>query len=232
MTNTKMTNSEALKVDSMLRKIARKKFHQFETLSSRVDYEDVVQELWLKALDIFSRYPEMSFEDKRKMIAKASFDKIVDIVRYEARRPSISIDPSRFDREDERDSGESKSENNSKRYIDLDTRSRIDSQLDVVEVKEILDLFEEGSKQRRYIELMISYFCDLDSEFFNSNEDYSSMEGGQSNNWNSWVARQLGFGGASSSGYQRIRYSVRAKLAQSGYAQKYPEALARFGAQN
>ena len=222
-TNTKyvIEDKKALEIDTMLRKIAWKKHSQYETCSSRFEFEDVVSELWLNALAIIERQQRIDMD----LIAHASFQKIVDLVRKEIKRPIVGFDPSTLEWTSEESEGGANS------YLaDIPGFcSKFMSPETYSEITEMIGLFDEGTKHRTYLQLAILYFCDEETAGLDSREvDFSDMDGRQDDYWQTWIAHKLGYANACSSGYQKVRNQVQAKLAQSGYAKGFADAIARL----
>lgn len=223
MTNQKfqISEKEAIAIDDMLRKIAMKKRSQWETLSSRLDFNDIVQELWINAMDVIDKKGRVDMD----LIAHASFQKLVDLIRKEIRRPSISIDESTLEWTGDRESGAAHSYESSEAE---GIYSKLISPSEFSEIREMLSLFEEGSKHRKFLELAISYFTPEASTLKFEEVDFSEMKDSQDNYWTSWIAHQLGYANACSGGFQKVRNQVQAKLAQCGYARGFANALARL----
>ena len=205
-----LSEQETLAIDALIRKIAAKKFHTYQT-NSNLSFEDVVQELWLKALEVC--------EEKQRcdlpLIAKCCYDKLVDLIRAAIRRPSTSVDPMRFEYNGEE--GEVSSDSDYA-YIstEFNTNSKFLSAESYSEFLDIINIFEKGTREREYIELVACYFCG--AEFDRAKyEDFSDCIGRQDNYFNSWIAKKLGFVGATSRGYQMVRWAVRNKLTELGY---------------
>lgn len=216
-----LTNEQTLAIDEMLRKIAMKKRYQYETLSSRLEFEDILQELWVKALEIIDRLQRVDMN----LIAKAAYDKIVDLVRAQIRRPSVGIDPSSL----EWNGDDSKDNNSEYTYLcGLEGfSSKIISPDEAAEssdaINRMLELFEENSKERRMLELLIKINIDIENTDPNEFADLYGY-----GRCDSWIAKKLGWAGSGSSSYQKCRNRLQAKLVEAGFGKGFDSAIARL----
>lgn len=215
MEKFRLTDKQALEIDNLLRKIALKKYHQYRTLDARLDIEDIVQELWINALEICNRKQSVEID----LIADASYRKIVDIIRREIRRPYILIDESSldYDREDDCSRRGFKSKE--------PLHSKIGGATELSEIHEILNLFEEGSRERKMVELFLEMFTSLE-EF--DNKDSFKDEDKSSWNYETWIAHQLGLAGSYSSAYNKCKNRVQAVLVRNGYGKGFSDAIERL----
>ena len=222
MTNQfQLTNEQTLAIDNMLRKIAMKKRYQYETFSSRLEFEDILQELWIKALEIIERQQRVDMN----LIAKAAYDKVVDLVRAQIRRPSVSIDTMSL----EWNGDDSKDNNSEYTYMcGLEGfSSKITSPDEAAEssdaINRMLDLFDKDSKERKMLEILIKINCDLedvDASEFSDLYGYGRCD--------SWIAKKLGWAGSGSSSYQKCRNRLQAKLVEAGFGKGFDSAIARL----
>lgn len=216
MTNQiQLTESQTLEIDKTLRGIACRKQLSYEHFP-QLKVEDVVQELWISTLDLINKHGRVDMP----LIARAAYQKVVDLVRHEIARPVILIDQSRFEYNGDESAVDSDS---SFSYVDTEFNKRSIVEADqYTELNEILNLFEKGSKAEKLLKLVAQYFCNVDDVRGQAeDEDYEELKVRQDNYFWNWVAKKIGYANSSSSGFQKVRWQVRWGLKEAGYADAY-----------
>lgn len=212
-TNTKKMNSELLTaeavahLDSMLRRLAMKRIVNGHL---KMDFEDVVSELWINTLGIIERTGKIDFN----YIAKASFYKMVDLVRYNVNHEELLFEDSRLERclpqeirNTQPKTRESDQENHRDTYIF--STAKFETADEKMKAFEILELFEEGSKEYKYIEAQMKILGIIEVE------DVTELP---ERVVDSWIATEvLGYAGCKSNGYLRLRNKVRQAIKDAGY---------------
>lgn len=127
--------------------------------SKWVSREDLEQELWIKVLEMLEAVDGDENKLDCNLVAKACFRKAVDYYRYCRRRYEANVklecdDADRTELQGDLEYDPSKL---------LATRGLIDQNMYTM-VKEIIDMFEEGSKERQYIEMKLYHFGIIDEE--------------------------------------------------------------------
>ena len=120
--------------------------------SKYVDREDLEQELWIVVLELVANHGGEENLDPR-LVAKSCFNKAVDFYRYSRRRVDTSARLI-----DESESEEFESSASSK--LDLTAKGR--SAFDEVLLKEVIDLFPVGSRERKYVVTKLYMFGEID----------------------------------------------------------------------
>ena len=164
--------------------------------------DDLAMDLWIKAIEILETTNEVNFS----WIGRCLWNKVIDLCRADKR-----IADKQFAAEYIDPICQEADEVNPMEPVlvreDLDSGANI---------RDILDLFEEGSRERRYVELIALYTGSPRSgkgKIF----DESRME--------LQVAMKLGYASDTSSGYRNLRNRVRLRIAESGLGLRFPEAV-------
>lgn len=200
-----LTQKQVTEIDTMLKKIA---FANRNVITS-VPLEDVVSDLWVNALGIIEKQGSVEME----YIATASKYHIVDMVRKSYRNEYLPYDPSMFGSMcSVEDRTSSKAEDDNSGYVTYQYCSitkGFESTESRQETLSILDLFEDGSKEKALVKawMMILGIIDCD--------DPESLP---AKAFDRYVAQDvLGYAGSSSNGYMRLRNKVRETLIKNGY---------------
>lgn len=143
-----LTDSDVERFSGIVNGISRKYSSQW------VDAEDLAQEIWLKTLEESKRCGETL--DARQ-VARMGFNKAVDVYRYERRRYD-----SKAEFLDEIDEGGSSGATESKL-----SHSTFTTGQSTAEVKEIINLFEKGTNERKYVLVKAYLFGALDPDIDN-----------------------------------------------------------------
>lgn len=200
----KLTNKQVQEIDTMLKKIA---FANRNKITS-VPFEDVVSDLWVNAIGIIEKHGSVEME----YIATSSRYHIVDMIRKSMRREYLPYDPQMFGSMCSVEDRCSKTEDDNSGYVTYQYCSINDGYGSAEarqEILSILDLFEDGSKEKALVKawMMILGIIDCD--------DPESLP---EKAFDRYVAKDvLGYAGSSSNGYMRLRNKVRETLIKNGY---------------
>ena len=199
MKNVNLSNEEVQAIDTMIRKIVYKK-KGCGKLPLQMDVDDMISELWIRAMEIIQDKGSVQMG----IIALGCYYRIVDITRSYARQPYFPIDPARFSYllgEDDATDTNASGRGDSGTLVFVDTMtSKIEQPGESLPLDDILGLFEEGTKEYRYVKLMINA-CGARVTDPNDTPETSALEG--------YVSKRLGYASVSSSGYTRLRTRVR-----------------------
>jgi hypothetical protein len=199
--NSYLTENESSELDQMIRRIAFKKKNTI-----MMDPEDVISELWINSLMVIEkkRYADPEWKLDYNYVAAACFKKIVDLVRQNIRKSSVPIDVSLLDREDNSEKAEADSH-----VYDLVGSQHIDSVEESAEVRDMLSLFEENSKEYKLVKSWMEILGITEAN------DLSKLPESAFDGYIATVV--LGYAGSKSSGYAKIRQKVRNTLVKNGY---------------
>lgn len=204
--NELLTPEVTKELDSMIKKIAYKKRNTVV-----IEFEDLVSELWLKALSVIEKYGKVDFD----LIAKACFFGIVDIVRSNVKTNATPYANQMFDYCITREQFQNTSANHHEGTIyEFSTiqGNRFEKAQERIEIQEILDLFdsETEEKERLYVKTWI--------EITGLDEDIENPEELPEKAYERFIAvDKLGYAGSGSGGYLRLKRRVRARLIEAGY---------------
>lgn len=173
-----LTKDQVKEINSIIRGIAYKKEYTYPTISR----EDVEMELWINTLELINKTGSVDYP----LIATMCYRRIVDMIRKEANRSHFSYE-SIFETKDN-------SEESSINYS-----NRFDDEYSDLILEDILSMFDESSKEYKFVEIMIEFSRAKETNKFNVNAKFNETT----------VAKLLGFSNSSSSGYKRVRGNVR-----------------------
>lgn len=229
MANYKFKEIETMELDSLIRRVARKYSMTYETCSSRFGYDDVVSSCWIAVVDKVNQVYQTNSDAEsvfelvdRNLLARVCHTTIIDMVRKEIKRPTISLDLESLEYAGDRNVG---SDNSSLGSINDRLSTKFDTGYEITLVKEILNLFEEGTRERKLVEMFIKIYCNIDE--FEDQALLSDLEG-KGDVYDKWIAKKLNYANASSSGYQKLKNRVQATIARNGYANGFTKALERL----
>lgn len=190
-------------LDKMIRGIAWSKRNTI-----MMDFEDVVSELWINALEIIEKRQEVNFD----YIFKACKYKIVDLVRKNIRTAYLPYDNSEFERcipiELRNECGNDGNSNQEFHSYNYSTSKPISAE-GYTEVMSMLDLFTEGTKEFKLVKSWMEILGIIEAEDLQKLPDSA---------YDRYIAVDiLGYASSSSNGYAKLRNKVRDKLIKSGY---------------
>lgn len=199
--NELLTEEVVNELDGMLRKLAMKKIANGHL---RMEFEDVVSELWINALKIIEKTGKVDFN----YISQASFYKMVDLTRYNMRREATPYDNESLSRilPDNVRNSELKTGKNDAYVF---STSKMENATERMEILDILNLFEKDSREYKLVEAWMRILGIIEDE------NYESLP---SKAFDGYIAVEiLGYAGSKSSGYSRCRQKVRDILRANGY---------------
>ena len=210
---TKLTTAELLtpevvtELDAMIHKLAYKKKD-----TVMIDFEDLVNTLWVKALDVIEKKGEVDFN----YIARACLFGIVDIVRQNVKSNSATQYSNEFfdqciTREQFQSASADHHEGNVYDYSSV-SQNRFHRPEEKVELEDILNLFdsEDEEKERQYIKTWM--------DILGFNENIENPELLPNKAYDRFIAVEiLHYAGSSSGGYAKLKNRVKAKLIANGY---------------
>lgn len=204
--NELLTEEVVTKLDEMIKKIAWTK-----RSTVVIEFDDLVNELWLKALEVIEKKGEIDFN----YIAKACFYAIVDIVRKNVKDESFPCPNSGFDSYIPRDQYEAKSSDkgtsNIYDYSSINGR-KFEEATERIELEDILNLFDpnDEEKERLYVKTWMN--------ILGLSESVEHPENLPEKAYDRYIAVEiLHYAGSGSGGYMKLRNRVREKLIANGY---------------
>lgn len=184
-----ITSEEYEHLKSMVCGIARK-----YTGYAYIEYDDLEQELWIKALGLIAYHGNVNL----KLIASSLYNNAIDLVRKRKRKHDNEkhLDSNTFNFLDD-------NESNAKVNYLVSQNDLSDYSTSVV--SELVELFDEGSKARAYVTMVAEFTGAL------SGEDYldSVKEKFTDFRPEKEFAIALGFKDDTSTGYRSLRQNVR-----------------------
>lgn len=144
-------------IDGVSRKYAVREFG--------VDREDLRQDLWVATLELIDKCGGIDNTDI-PLIAKNCWNKAVDKYRYNRRRMDSKA------LYDEAVDGEKESATETKIH-----KSKFQSGMDAVLIKEAIDLFPKGSRERKYVITKLYMYGEIDIDSIDSDEDFEIPDG-------------------------------------------------------
>lgn len=172
-----------------------------DTLPKNLDREDITQELWTNVLSVMQARAQASGDidtynplQDMNLYAQVCYCRIIDMIRYSVNRPYIQADLSSFDRKIEKSNCESSNS------YELLWGPRYESPDEYAIINDIIEMFPEGSKERKLIDMIASV------NKVRENPDYIGPETCAVDRY---YSEQLGYASSSSSGYTRLRTKVR-----------------------
>ena len=204
--NELLTDEVVKELDTMIKRIAWKKK---DTVV--IEFNDLVNELWLKALDVIEKKGEVDFN----YIAKACFYGIVDIVRKNVKNESFPCTNQTFDqcitREQYHETSSDKTASMVYDYSSVNGK-RFENAIERIELEDILNLFdpEDEEKERLYVKTWM--------DILGFNENLEHPENLPERAYDRYIAVEvLHYAGSGSGGYMKLRNRVREKLIANGY---------------
>ena len=183
------------KVTSIVKGVSRKYGREFG-----IETSDLEQELWVKLLETFD---EENIANE-KLVARTSYNKAVDVYRYERRRWDSKADMV----SDETVSAWAKEISHRKNPMMSDNPFR--DPVKFFEIKEMVEQFEEGSHERRfvamkgYIEGVFELEEALELEPSIDADRLVNLDDSEKR-----MARELGWSGAGSGSYRSMKKRAR-----------------------
>ena len=204
--NELLTEEVVKELDKMIRKIAWTKRNTVV-----IEFEELINELWLKALDVIEKKGEVDFN----YIAKACFYGIVDIVRKNVKNESFPCTNQTFDhcitRDQYHETSSDKAASMVYEYSSVNGK-RFENAVERIELEDILNLFdpEDEEKERLYVKTWM--------DILGFNENLEHPENLPERAYDRYIAVEvLHYAGSGSGGYMKLRNRVREKLIANGY---------------
>lgn len=206
--NELVKNAEQLKKDR-----ERKKWDNITDIISGIarkyaskwyDEDDFRQDLWVKILKVIEDSGGIENVDE-SLIAKVAFNKAVDLYRYNRRRyDSKAQYIENFDNDaDAHDVGNALGDLNAGDYLEKISSSRFEKGIDILVIKDIINRFEVGSRERKYVVLKLVNYGVIDLKFLDerdqkifeklngdNEEDYIRSLGYKSHCPGSWTCKK------------------------------------------
>ena len=190
-------------VNDIIRGIARRSAYKFKTK----DDDELSQELWLY---ILTKQEEVDHDLDLNMIAKMCYDKIVDIIRYDSRRNTYSLDVMIDHYESDTNTTTNIRITETLGSLSNDdegilSKSPEDAIVDNDQIKRLFELFPKGSKERLFLEYWgsaaeIGDFGITPRGTYKNG--YSEKE----------LAVLLGYASSASGGYKTFRRKMRERI--------------------
>lgn len=185
------------KVTEIVQGVSRKYGKEFG-----IETSDLEQELWLKLLEEADKNDGQMLNEK--LTARTSYNKAVDVYRYERRRWDAKADMV-------------SDETVSTWAREVCTRRNPMMAVDVFrepekffEIKEMVEQFEQGSRERKFVVMKgyIEGVFDLDEAFeLEPTIDTERLEFMEDSEHR--MSKMLGYSGSGSGGYRKVKKSVR-----------------------
>lgn len=184
-----ITKEEYDKLNSMICGISRK-----YTGYAYMEYDDLEQELWIKALEIIAYHGEVNY----RLIAKSLYNRAIDLVRKK-RHKQLNEHHLNVNMLEVIDDDPAHGKVN---YLNTKT-DMCDYSTSVV--NEVIELFDEGTKDRQYVTMVAEFNGALSGEDYldEVKEKFSDFRPEKE------YALALGFKDDTSTGYRSLRHKVR-----------------------
>lgn len=203
MKNYVLTDEQVKELDKVIRRcVGSKKDH------IRMDFEDVVSELWIMALQIIEKKGALDYN----YISASCFNRMVDLARYNYRKQVDSMTEDELDLcipSEERVRSTKTRMSSAERHSYQFSSVKNVSVEENIELLDMLNLFEEGTRERTYLEIWFKIQGVISSE---EELPEKAIDG--------YIAEKLGYAGSKSCGYARCRLRVREALVAAGYRVK------------
>ena len=147
------TNEEKMKqFEEIINGVARKYFSYGKQGNKYLSQEDAVQELWVRILELIRDCGGVEYTDA-SLVARIAYNKAVDLFRFHQRRYDSKAEF--FEgTEYEFDYADIKFDR-APNYFEALWSDKFIKGYDLVLYKEVIDLFEIGSKERKYVVLKL-----------------------------------------------------------------------------
>lgn len=126
--------------------------------SKWVDREDLEQDLWVRVLELVDACGGIEYTDE-KLVASVCYKKAVDVYRYCRRRYESNV--RLIDNQDGDSDGPD--------YFDS-LHNSIDNIMDTLLFKEVIEVFDQGSKERKYIVIKLVSSGVIDKRYLNKED--------------------------------------------------------------
>lgn len=190
-----LSDKEFSDLDKMLNGIAWK-YNGWSGLQQ----EDIYMELWIKALEVIKSMGKIEMN----LLAMCSYNRAIDLCRSAKKQNERYFNASDllevFGNTDEAGSGQTFS------CCTEDDHSSIN-------IQDMINLFDPGTKERKYI-ILVALYLGLDESVYG--ESKSKMLFGN-DRMELELAHLLGYVNDTSNGYRRLRGRVREKLVEQGF---------------
>lgn len=204
--NELLTDEVVKRLDEMIHKIAWKKRNTVV-----IEFDELINELWLKALEVIEKKGEVDFN----YIAKACFYAIVDIVRKNVKDESFPCANQTFDycvtREQYHETSSDHTNNMVYEYSSVNGK-RFEEATEKIELEDIINLFDpkDEEKERLYVKTWM--------DILGFNENVEHPENLPEKAYDRYIAVEvLHYAGSGSGGYMKLRRKVRERLIENGY---------------
>lgn len=182
------------KVEEIVKGVARK------YASKWIEQDDLEQDLWVVVMELINGHGGIENTDL-PLIAKSCYNKAVDAYRYHRRRYDSKV---RLIDESESEDGEySASGADQASYFTSKNRTGYEELI----LREVIDLFPEGSRQRKYVVAKLYSYGEID-ESFGLNDELVLPEGDNEADF----LRLIGFQSRYPASWGKMKYEIREKI--------------------
>jgi len=219
----KLTEEQEIQLYNMAKGIAFKKLHTYRYYG--IDAEDMATELFLKSKDYVNKLGRFDLN----LLAKAMYNDIVDIIRYNQRRLHTNIDPSQLDYDDEVNDDEVKGSDE----LNPGSRELSNNATHISDVNDVLNSLgkpdgdfpgpNSTNKEYWYVWLLLKLEVEYDEEVVKRVLDMPENAWMKKPRWqNKWpvddiIATTLGYAGNHSSSFQKVKNRARSILSEMGF---------------
>lgn len=168
--------------------------------SKWLDREDLEQDLWVSVLELINKCGGIEHVDLR-LIAKHCYNRAVDSYRYNRRRYDSKV---RLIDESESDDGDySAGGAEQAQYFTAKSRTGYDE----IVLKEVIELFPEGSRQRKYVVAKLYSYGEID-ETTGISDRLELPEGDNEADF----LKLIGFNSRYPASWGKMKYEIREKI--------------------
>lgn len=190
----KSNEEKMLKVDEIIKGVARK------YASKWIEQDDLEQDLWVTVMELINGHGGIEHTDL-PLIAKSCYNRAVDSYRYNRRRYESKA---RLIDESESEDGEySAGGADQASYFTSKSRTGYEEMV----LREVIDLFPEGSRQRKYVVAKLYSYGEID-ESFGLDDDLVLPEGDNEADF----LRLIGFQSRYPASWGKMKYEIREKI--------------------
>lgn len=192
-----LTNEQFEEIERVVSGISRRKAWGVFT------YEDLHQDLWLDVMELIEKVGEVP---SLNLVARVCYNKVTDKIRYNRRRSDSQL------LGDGTESNFEKGSTNESAEDFMVSRGLGGSSVTMsnLVVQEMMELFDEGTKERLYIYQMAVFHNALDPEE-DTSEEFDTLFSNDKR-FDNEIAINMGYSGSHSSGYKRVRWAVRERI--------------------
>lgn len=195
-------------------KIVRGVARKYSVENFGVERDDLEQDLWVKVMEIVnSKNGDVELVDEA-LVAKCCWNVAVDKYRYHRKRRDSKAEYTEGTEEDDKASNNSSSASFSSSHC-------FQSATDAIFIKEAIDLFEVGSKERKYVVTKLYMNGEIDPETFEGEDELELPEGDTEKD----ILKILGYSSHYPASWNSIKNKMRKKIYT--YLGKFPEDEAK-----